>query len=297
MIFALLQEAVETTQKAQQTAHSGAGAHHVPWIVEQVNHLFGGPVYSIQKAIMPSIYGMVGARWHGDPTMPIPTHVVMALIAALICTVGLYLFRGKLSVDNPSNRQQLLETIVLQIRGMLEQIVGPYGRNYIAVIGTFAVFILVSNLMGLIPGLVAPTVSINVTGALGLTSFIYYMTRGFKQNGVAYLKHFVGGLTGVLLIAVGPIIFIVELVSNFVRPVTLSVRLFVNLFADEKIGEAFSNIFPLLLPVPTLILAVFVAIVQTFIFIVLSMVYLSETVPHEEHEHGEHGETAHAGAH
>ena len=296
--------------------HGGEHAAEVPWLVEQVNHLLGPIVFNIERSIMPGIYHLIGSKWPGEDItdiqsaiehhtyLPIPTHVVMAIIAFLICTVGLWLFRGKLSVDKPNSRQQFIELIVLQVREMLTQIVGPLGPRYLPVIGSFTLFILISNLMGLFPGVVAPTVSLNVTLALGITSFAYYIGMGFKQQGPKYLMHFFGGLTGIMLIIIGPIIFVVELVSNFVRPATLGIRLFVNIFADEKIAEAFTNIFPIGLPIATMALGTFVAIVQAFIFITLSMVYLSETVPHEEHDHdehehgsAEHGEAAHAAAH
>src|SRR4029079_8418304 len=81
---------------------------------------------------------------------------------------------------------------------MLDDVVGPFGRRYLSVIGAFAVFILVGNLMGEMPGLAAPTGNINVTLALGLIAFLYFFTRGFKQQGLGYLKHFTGGLAGAL---------------------------------------------------------------------------------------------------
>jgi F-type H+-transporting ATPase subunit a len=308
----LLQEGEHVTEKAaEQVDKVGA---EVPWIVEQINHLFGPAVFEIQKSIMPPIYHalkIMGPEWPGahyanghaaveHGYLPIPTHVVMALIAFIICTVGLFIFRGRLSVDRPSPRQHVLELIVLQVREMLTQIVGPSGPRYLPVIASFTLFILISNLMGLFPGVTAPTVSLNVTLALGITSFAYYIGMGFKQQGPKYLMHFFGGLSGVLLILIGPIIFVVEIVSNFVRPATLGIRLFVNIFADEKIAEAFSNIMPIGLPIATMALGTFVAIIQAFIFITLSMVYLSETVPHDDHDHApaeghaEHGEAAHA---
>jgi F-type H+-transporting ATPase subunit a len=138
--------------------------------------------------------------------------------------------------------------------------------------------------MGLIPGLEGPTGNINVTGALGITSFLYYITMGFRQQGIKYLKHFTGGLTGLMLPTLGILIFVVEIISNSVRPVTLSLRLYVNMFADHKIGSVFLELSPWLIPIFTIVLGLFVAFVQTFIFIMLSMVYLSETVPHDERE-------------
>src|ERR1051325_10521627 len=140
MLLALIWQHAEGAQEAAQgaTAEHAAqaaehSAHHTPWIVEQVNHLFGPAVYQIQKAVMPSIMQIFKQEWHGDPDMPIPTHIVMALLSFLICTVGLLLFRGKLSVDKPSNRQQVLEGIALQVRDVLDQVIGPYGRRYFPV--------------------------------------------------------------------------------------------------------------------------------------------------------------------
>jgi F-type H+-transporting ATPase subunit a len=241
---------------------------------------------------MPQIYGLFGATWH-EPApgeMVIPEHVVMIGVLFLIAIILALLLRGKLSIDRPSKGQQVLEIVVGQIRELLDQVIGPYGRRYVPVIGSFALFILIGNLMGQIPGVTAPTENINVTGALGLSSFLYYMGSGFRQQGFKYLMHFFGGLKGVMLFAIGPLIFLVELLSNSVRPVTLSLRLFVNMYADTQIGVAFLELVAPIVPLFTIVLGLFVAFVQTFIFIMLSMVYLSETVPHDDHEHEEHGQ-------
>jgi F-type H+-transporting ATPase subunit a len=301
-LLALLQEGHNATGEAaaeagehatQSVEHTteAAGHHAEPWIVEQTNHLLGPMVLKIEEAIMPPIYGLFGKTWHapapGEPV--IPEHVIWAVLAFIIAVVLVLFLRRKLSVDRPSRGQQLLEVMVEQLRGLLNQVIGPYGQRYLPVIGGFAVFILIGNLMGQIPGIGAPTENINVTGALGITSFLYYIGMGFRQQGIRYLKHFTGGLTGATLYAMGWMIFIVELVSNSVRPVTLSLRLFVNMFADQKIGQAFLGLVAPFVPIFTIVLGVFVAFVQTFIFIMLSMVYLSETVPHEEHDTDDHG--------
>lgn len=290
VILALLQEGHEA---AASTAEHGGSAHGAePWLVEQVNHLLGPLVLGIERAIMPSIYGLFGSHWH-EPApgeLVIPEHIVWTLALMVIALVGVFLLRGRLSVDRPSKGQQLLEVVLEQIRGLLDQVIGPYGRRYVPVIGAFAIFILIGNLMGQIPGLGAPTENINVTGALGLTSFLYFIGSGFRQQGIGYLKHFMGGLTGAMLIAIGWLIFVVEIISNSVRPVTLSLRLFVNMYADAQIGHAFLyQLIAPIVPIFTVVLGVFVAFIQTFIFIMLSMVYLSETVPHEEHDTEEHG--------
>jgi F-type H+-transporting ATPase subunit a len=250
------------------------GEHAQPWLVEQIDHL----LYPIIKT-------------------HVPVHIVWTIILMIIVTALVLFLRGRLSVDRPSKGQQLLEVIVEQIRALLDQVIGPYGRRYVPVVGSFAIFILVGNLMGLIPGLGAPTENINVTGALGITAFLYYIAMGFRQQGLGYLKHFMGGLTGALAFAIGWLIFVVEIISNTVRPVTLSLRLFVNMYADHQIGGAFLQLTPWIVPIFTIVLAVFVAFIQTFIFIMLTMVYLSETVPHEEQDHEEHGHEAVAEAH
>lgn len=289
-ILALLQEGhIAASETAE---HAGAASEHAePWLVEQVNHILGPAVLSIERVVMPPIYGVFGAHWH-EPApgeLIIPEHIVWTALLFIICVAGVLLMRGRLSVDRPSKGQQMLEVVVEQIRGLLDQVIGPYGRRYLPVMGSFAVFILVGNLMGQIPGLGAPTENINVTGALGITSFLYFIGSGFRQQGLKYLKHFTGGLTGALLISLGWLIFVVEIVSNTVRPVTLSLRLFVNMYADHQIGGAFMGLIAPIVPIFTILLGVFVAFVQTFIFIMLSMVYLSETVPHEEHDAEEHG--------
>jgi F-type H+-transporting ATPase subunit a len=270
-LLALLQH---TSDVADEHTQAGAG-HHEPWIVEQINHLLA-PVLG----------------------RDIPGHLIMTVFLMIIAVILVLLLRGRLSVDRPSKGQQLLEVVVEQIRGLLDQVIGPYGRRYVPVIGSFALFILIGNLMAQVPGLGSPTENINVTGALGLTSFLYYMAMGFRQQGFGYLKHFLGGLTGVMAIAIGWLIFVVEIISNSVRPVTLSLRLFVNMYADQQIGNAFLyQLIAPIVPIFTIVLGVFVSLIQTFIFIMLSMVYLSETVPHEEHDHEEHGHTHEAVAH
>jgi F-type H+-transporting ATPase subunit a len=288
VILALLQHAPEAA--AEHAEKAAEEAEREPAIVEWVNHTFGPAVLSVERVIMPKVYGLFGATWHEPGADKIILgHVLFTLILMVIVFAGVLLLRGKLSVDRPSKGQQLLEVVVEQIRGLLDQVIGPYGRRYVPVIGAFAMFILIGNLMSLIPGLGAPTDNINVTGALGITSFLYYIATGFRQQGWRYLKHFTGGLEGVMLFALGPLIFVVEILSNSVRPVTLSLRLFVNMFADHRIGSVFLELAPWLVPIFTIVLGVFVSFVQTFIFIMLSMVYLSETVPHEEHDAGESG--------
>lgn len=270
-------------QAAEQAAEQGeaAAGHHVPVIVEWVNHVLGPTVYRLQQAIMPTFYGWFGAEWHGDPEMPIPKHMVMFFIAVIISTVVLYWLRGKLSVEQPSNRQQVFELLVEGLRNLIRENIGPHGMRYFPVIGMFAVFIGVCNLMGLIPFLEAPTANYNVPLALAAVSFLYYNYIGIKENGLfGYLKHFGGPI-----VAMSWLFFPVEILSNLVRIVSLSMRLLVNMFGDETLVGAFSQILAWGLPVILMPLGLFVALMQSFIFTFLSTIYISEvTHHHEAHE-------------
>ena len=186
---------------------------------------------------------------------------------------------------------------------MMEDIIGPQGLKYFPVIMTFAVLILVSNLMGLFPLFMSPTAAVSVTFALGISSFLYYNYIGIKENGVlGHLKHLAGPIWWI-----APLIFPIELISNFIRPFSLGIRLFGNMFADEKVAATMATIFPpytyWIVPVHLGLmgLSIFVAFIQTFVFILLSQLYLSEVThdSHDEHEHDEHAEApthAHAPA-
>jgi F-type H+-transporting ATPase subunit a len=173
---------------------------------------------------------------------------------------------------------------------MLADIVGPHGLKYFPIVMTFAVLILVSNLMGLFPLFMSPTAATSVTFALGLTSFFYYNYVGIAENGVlGHVKHLAGPIWWISWL-----ILPIEVISNLIRPFSLGVRLFGNIFADELVASTVANIRPgwtnWVLPVLLMPLGVFVALVQTFVFILLSQLYLSEVshAPHEEH--GEHGQ-------
>jgi F-type H+-transporting ATPase subunit a len=202
----------------------------------------------------------------------------------------------KLSVDEPNYGQLTLEAGVLAIRNLLLDNVGPHGLKYFPVIATFGLLILVSNLMGLVPGLMAPTAAVSVTFALGISSFVYYNAIGIRENGLlGHLKHFAGPIPWLAVL-----MFPIELISNFVRPLSLGIRLFGNLFGDEQILGTISGLSPWtkwVIPVFVMPLSLFVAFMQTFIFVLLSILYVSE-VTHHHDEHAEHEGHGHeAGGH
>src|SRR5262247_766757 len=289
-------------EHGQQVAEHGAKAghaKHVPIIVEKLNDWIGEPVFDIQKVIMPPIYKALrifGPEWPGENKsfqeyldagyLPIPTHVVMFLFVVLVAVVVLTILRGKLSVESPNKRQQTFEVGVETIRGLLKDLVGVEGMKHFPVVATFGLLILLSNLTGLLPDMVAPTANFNVTLALAVTSFLYYNYVGIRENGLlGHIKHFGGPVPS---IAIMLILFPIEIISNLARILSLSMRLFGNLYGEEQVSGVISSLMQWVAPVLLMPLALLTYVLQTFIFIVLSMVYFGEVSSHSE-DHGAHG--------
>ena len=299
MLFWLLGEpaaagaVAEHVEKVQEHAENASA--HIPWIVQKVNELVGAPVHQFElkytKPVWDRLLGTDASKVIGEytPQTAIPWYTVMFIIACLISILVIWLLKRKLSQDEPGGAQQTLEVGVLAVRNLMVDVVGPHGVKYFPVVATFGVLILVSNLLGFIPGMMAPTSATSVTFALGISSFVYYNYIGIKENGLfGHLRHFAGPV-----LAIAPLLFLIELISNLIRPMSLGIRLFGNMFADEKVTENIANLAPpttyWLVPVLLMPLGLFVAFIQTFIFMFLSMVYISE-VSHPPHdEHAEHG--------
>ena len=285
-------------EAAEAAEHAEEATHHSPIIVQLVNHYFGEAALEFElkytKPIWDKVLGAFGTTPEaafGPYTAEnaIPWYTVMFFIACILSVIIIWILKGKLSESEPGGGQQTLEFSVLAVRSMIEDIIGSHGLKYFPVVMTFAVLILVSNLMGLFPLFMSPTAATSVTFALGLSSFLYYNYIGISENGLfGHLKHLAGPIWWI-----APLIFPIELISNLIRPFSLGIRLFGNLFADEKVLETVANLAPpysqWLVPIPLMALSVFVALVQTFVFILLSQLYLSE-VSHAPHAHGAHGE-------
>lgn len=287
------------------------GGHHVPLIVEFINRVFGEPIHEFQVAYTKplwnqffALFGTNAESVFGEytPENAIPWYTIMFVIACLLTIAIIYLFKGKLDQDDPSKGQLTLEAGYLAIKDMTVNVIGEHGYRHLPVVATFAILILVSNLMGQFPMFMSPTASVSVTYALGVSSFVYYNYIGISENGLwGHIRHFAGPrLPLVLALVITPLIFGIELISNSIRPFTLGVRLFANMFADEKIFLEITNLFPPItqIAVPLILtgLGVFVAFVQTLVFTLLSMIYISEVThaSHEEHHEDEHTEEAHA---
>lgn len=288
------------------------GGHHLPLIVEFVNHYFGEPVHHFQVTYTEPLwnkyvfskFGTTAAKAFGPYTVEnaIPWYTIMFVIACVLTVIIVSLLKGKLSERDPKAGQLTLEAGVLAVRDLISRIVGEHGARHFPVVATFGILILVSNLMGQFPLFMSPTASINVTVALGISSFVYYNYVGISENGVLkHIGHFAGPkLPLMMAIFITPLIFVIELISNSIRPLTLGVRLFANMYSDEQVFVQITNLYPpvthFLVPLLLTVLGVFVAFVQAFVFTLLSLIYIGE-VSHAPHDHNDrvdepHGETA-----
>ena len=211
-------------------------------------------------------------------------HVVFsALITLIILVIGL-IVRKSLSVENPGKFQIVLEDIVTFIVGVLEGNMGPRGRQYLALLGTLFVFILLGNLMGQVPGLGSPTSNINVPFGCAITLWLYYHWQGIRANGVVgYIKHF-AVMPGVPLI-MAPLIFVIEIISHLSRVLSLTLRLFGNIFGEHLVVLIIASIVPFILPLPIQFLGLIVGPLQAFIFLTLGAIYLTAAT-HVDH-HGD----------
>ena len=255
--------------------------HETPLLIVDVfNAVLGPPVSAALGAL----------GFHLDPAHPIPPFMVMILIIVLGLT-GLCLFvRSRLSVEHPGKLQILMEDGVQALVGMMEQWIGPKGPRYLPLVGTLFVFILCSNYLGLVPGFMAPTSSINVTLGCALTIWVYYHFHGFKEQGVVnYIKHF--ALPPGSPIWMAPLMFIIEIISHLSRVMSLSLRLFGNIFGEELVIAILFGLVPFIIPLPMMFLGLITGGLQAFIFVLLSIIYLQGAVA-VEHEHDEHGHGA-----
>ena len=228
------------------------------------------------------LFHPVNALWHSVQhafAWDIPDHVIMALLVLLISCILFPFAAKRISKDNPGPLQQLLELVVEGLRSMLDDVIGHGGRKYLDIIAGFAVFIFVSNIMGLFFFLQPPTANPNTTFGLALAGFLYYNFQGIRTQGfIHYIGHFAGPVWWL-----APIMFPIEIIGNLARILSLGMRLFGNIFGEHSATGVFMGMLPFLVPWPMMGLGIFGAFLQTFVFIMLMMVYIGGATATEEH--------------
>lgn len=220
-------------------------------------------------------------------------HVWMALFIVIGWGIFLSVIRRNFGVI-PTKAQQVMEAYYRFIANLVKDIIGPQGQKYVPLLGTLGLFILTGNLMGLIPIFKSPTSNINVTFACAITVFIYYHVEGIRRQGIVnYLKHFAGPVWWLAIIFIP-----IEVIGHFARPLSLSLRLFGNIFGEDTIIAILFGLVPFLVPLPMMCLAVFTSLIQMLVFVMLSSVYIAGAIAHEEshEEHGHADDLVHASA-
>lgn len=207
--------------------------------------------------------------------MHVGNHVTYTWLV-MIVLIAVAFLAGRSVQMVPSGIQNFMETIVTGVENLIEETMGPKGKGYFPLLASFALFILLSNLVGLVPGFYPPTANLNTNAALALTVFAMTHVVGFKEHGIGYIKHFMGPIP-----ALAPLIFIIEIIGHLARPLSLSLRLFGNMYGHEIVLMIFFALVPFILPVPMMLMGVLVAFIQTFVFTLLAMIYIAGAL--EEH--------------
>ncbi len=240
---------------------------HELWITGLFNRALAGPANALLNAIhFPA----------QDPRNPWSDWMVCQIVVVLLMLIFFGLLRSRLSVDRPGKAQHSLELIYEFIHASAEEVVGHDGPKYMAFFGTIFLFILFMNLIGLIPGFDSPTMYTMVPLGMAVAVFLFYHAAGLRANGFGYIKQFLGPM-----IWLAPLVLVIEIVSHFARPLSLTVRLFANMFAGETVYLTFVSLTKVIIPVLFIGLHLFVSVLQAYIFMVLAMVYVGGAVSHE----------------
>jgi F-type H+-transporting ATPase subunit a len=236
-------------------------------ITSLLNNLFGGPVSSLQHAV-------------GIQSTP-ATAITNAFALELLVATGLILFfvivRATISVENPNPAQQVAEMVYQAIGDQSEQIIGHGYERFQSFVTCIFLFVLLNNLLGAIPGIPAPTTSPVVPLGLAVLTFLFYNYHGLRAQGpVGYIKHFAGPVWWMAWL-----IFPIEIVSHLARVLSLTIRLYANMFASDLVTLVFFSLIPIAVPAIFIGLHVAVSVIQAFVFMLLTMIYLSLAVSHE----------------
>jgi F-type H+-transporting ATPase subunit a len=247
--------------------------HEQLWFTAFLNKILAAPALALLNAlhIQPA-----------DPAHPISNPVSMQIFVVLLLLVMFLVVRGTLSVANPGRIQMSAEWVHGFIDGLAHDIIGHGHRRFVPFIAALGLFLLVSNLLGLIPGFLSPTQFAFVPLGCAFCTWVYYHSHGIQKQGLPhYIKHFCGPVfdlpLGLRLVMI-PLMFLIEIISHTARLMSLTIRLYANMFAGDMITLAFFSLVPIGVPLIFLGLHFFVAILQAFIFIMLTTIYLAGAV-------------------
>jgi F-type H+-transporting ATPase subunit a len=238
------------------------------WFTALLNHWFANPANSV--------LGLLGlhAKY---PEAPISNTFAMELLVFVILIAFFLLVRASLSVDRPGALQHIVEGAEGFVNNQSEEIIGHHSEGFTPFLMALGFFILLNNLIGLIPGFESPTASPSVTLGCAILAWLYYQAHGFRHHGIAYLKHFAGPVWWL-----APLMIPIEIISHLARVMSLTIRLFANMFAGDMVTLVFFSLVPLGVPVLFLGMHLGVSLLQTYIFVLMTTIYLAGAVA-EEH--------------
>ena len=237
------------------------------WFTEILNHLLASPVTALLRSLH------IEPKY---PSAPIPNSLAMELLVFLFLLLLFLVVRSRLSVESPGGLQHFFETVEGFVQNQSHEIIGHHSEGYTPFLCTLVFFILFCNLIGVIPGFESPTAVPIVPLGCAICAFVYYQAQGFKHAGIGYLKHFAGPMP-----ALAPLMIPIELISHLARVLSLTIRLFANMFAGDMVTLVFFSLIPIGIPILFLGLHIGVSLLQTYIFVLLTTVYLQGAVAGE----------------
>jgi F-type H+-transporting ATPase subunit a len=234
------------------------------WFTHLLNTLFAEPVTEFLRLL------------HIEPryaNAPISNSFAMELLVAGLLVVTFLILRSRLSVDNPGGLQHAFEELEGFVQGQSNEIIGHHSEPYTAFLTTLGLFILCCNVLGIIPTFESPTAVPIVPLGCALAAFFYYQAQGFKHAGIGYVKQFAGPMP-----VMAPLMVPIEIISHLARVLSLTIRLFANMYAGDMVTLVFVSLLPVAFPIPFLGLHIFVSLLQAYIFVLLTTVYLQGAV-------------------
>ena len=243
---------------------------HELWFTELLNNHAAG--------VANAVLGLAGVHAH-NPGRPWENFIAMQILVALAIVIVFALLRPRLSVEKPGKFQHVFEVLYGFLNEQGNEIVGHGAGRYLAFFGTLFFFILFSNLLGVIPGFESPTMFMPapVPAGCAMAAFVYYNVQGARAQGLfKYLGHFAGPVWWL-----APLMIPIEIISHLARPMSLTIRLFANMFAGEQVTVIFLGLVPVVIPAVFMGLHVFVSFLQAYIFMLLTMVYVQGATAQE----------------
>lgn len=237
------------------------------WLTAFLNKYLGG----VANAIL-GIFHLHSSH----PQAPITNYVAMQLLVFVLLLLFFAIVRARLSVDDPGALQHVIESINSLVSDQSHEVIGHGYERYVGYLTTLGLFILVGCFIGLVPGFETATATPSVALGCALVTWFYYHFQGIRLNGFSYIKNFIGPVWWL-----APLMFVIEVCSHLARILSLTIRLFANMFASDMVTLVFLSLVPIGIPIIFMLLHAGVALIQTYIFVLLATVYIGEAVAHE----------------